>query len=83
MEKINYRKQKLDMVRLLRIIASGSEAGALSRRSSRVAESALAGRLELLSRLGIRPKWEAARYEVEEMIGQYELILNSVWCNSI
>jgi len=69
MEKINYRKQELDWVdRLLRIIESGSEAAVSSKWSSNGAEQALASRPELLSGLGIRPKWKATRSEVEEMV---------------
>ena len=69
MEKINYRKQELDLVdRLLRIIEAGSVA------LRQVREPATNEQLWYLSRLGIYPKWTATRQEASEMIALSKLV---------
>ncbi|MCK5616245.1 hypothetical protein KAR91_81035 [Candidatus Pacearchaeota archaeon] len=71
MEKINYRKQELNLAdRLVSFLES--------RRIGRVAEPATNRQLGLLGRLGIRPLWIATRREAEEMIAHYKTILSSV-----
>ena len=79
MEKINYRKQELDLVdRLLRIIESGSTSRPTSRHNGRVTQPATPQQLRLLSEHGIRPLWVATEQEAEEMIVHYKAILRSV-----
>ncbi len=70
MEKINYRKQELDLAdRLMDFFEA--------RRIGRVTEPATSGQLRLLGRLGIRPLWIVTRKEAEEMIVHYKTILDS------
>ena len=79
MEKINYRKQELDLVdRLLRIVEPRASYSRQAKRAGRVTEPATAKQLWLLVKLGIYPKWEATRQEAEEMIIHYKLILATV-----
>lgn len=79
MEKINYRKQELDLVdRLLRIVESRASSDGQAKRAVRVTEPATAKQLGLLARLGIYPKWQATRQEASEMISNYKLILATV-----
>ena len=79
MEKINYRKQELDLVdRLLRIIESGCTSRPTSRHNDRVTQPATHKQLRLLSEHGIRPLWVATEQEAEEMIVHYKAILRSV-----
>ena len=79
MEKINYRKQELDLVdRLLQIVESGANSNRQVKQVGRVTEPATAKQLGLLAKLGIYPKWEATRKEAEEMIIHYKLILATV-----
>ena len=74
MEKINYRKQELDLVdRMLQIV----ESSRLVSNVGRVTDPATEQQLGLLRRLGIRPKWEATRIEAEELIVHYKLVLSS------
>ena len=74
MGKINYRKQSLDLVdRLLSIVESAEDCQTVGR----VTEPATERQLRLLQELGIRPLWIATRYEAEEMISHYKVILNS------
>jgi len=78
MEKINYRKQELDLVdRLLRIIESDATSSVSSRCSGRITDPATERQLRLLGRLGIRPLWEATRLEAEELIVHYQAVLSS------
>jgi hypothetical protein len=73
MEKINYRKQELDLVdRLLKIIESGSNP---RQHVARVADSATGKQLEQLSRHGIRPLLKATKQDAEELIANYKAIL--------
>jgi hypothetical protein len=78
MEKINYRKQELDLVdRLLRIIESGAASRPASRHTERVTQYATREQLRILSEQGIRPLWNATEQEAEELIGNYKAILKS------
>lgn len=71
MEKINYRKQELNLAdRLVSFLES--------RRIGRVTDPATNRQLGLLGRLGIRPLWIATWREAEEMILHYKAILSSV-----
>ncbi|MFA6186361.1 MAG: hypothetical protein WC770_03995 [Phycisphaerae bacterium] len=71
MEKIKYHKQeKKSADRPLRLSESGQ--------ASIITEPATKEQLMLLSSLGIYPKWQATRYEAQEMIDYHQLILNSV-----
>jgi hypothetical protein len=79
MEKINIYEQEPDFIeRPLRDIESGSNSRLQSRPAGKVTEPATKGQLMLLNRLGIYPKWQATRYEAQEMIDYHQLILNSV-----
>ena len=79
MEKINYRKQELDLVdRLLRIVESRASSDGQAKQAGRVTEPATAKQLGLLAKLGIVPNWEATKQEASEMISHYELILATV-----
>ena len=79
MEKINYRKQELDLVdRLLRIIESGGTSRPTSWHNERVTQPATPKQLRLLSEHGIRPLWVATELEADEMILHYKAILRSV-----
>jgi hypothetical protein len=85
MEKINYNKQEQDLVDrlegLLGRLEHFLEAERRSRpvrRTGRVTEPATRRQLELLANLGIYPKWHATRYEADEMIFNYRIILDSV-----
>ncbi len=79
MEKINYRKQELDLVdRLLRIVEPRASHSRQAKQAGRVTEPATAKQLWLLAKHGICPKWEATRKEAEEMIIHYKLILATV-----
>ena len=76
MEKINCRKQELDLVdRLMSFLESGSNS---RQHVGRVTEPATRRQLGLLSRLGIRPLWIASEHELEEMIVHYRTVLESV-----
>jgi hypothetical protein len=71
MEKINYHKQeKKSADRPLRLSESGQ--------ASIITEPATKEQLRHLGRLGIYPKWQATRYEAQEMIDYHQLILNTV-----
>jgi hypothetical protein len=79
MEKINYNKQEQDLVdRLLKLFDARLNSYAPARRTGRVTEPASKRQLELLANLGIYPKWQATRYEADEMICDYKAILRSV-----
>jgi hypothetical protein len=76
MEKINYRKQELDLVdRLLRIIESGATSKASFEHTERESDQATDEQLRLLNRLGIRPLWKATKQDAEELIANYKAIL--------
>ena len=78
MEKINYRKQELDLVdRLLRIIESGAASRPASLHTERVTQLATDRQLRILSEHGIRPLWNATEQEAAEMIMHYKAILRS------
>ena len=77
MKKINYNKQEQDLVdRLLGLLEAESRSRP-ARQTGRVTEPASRKQLELLANFGIYPKWQATRYEAEEMIVNYRLIINS------
>jgi len=79
MEKINLYEQEQDFInRPLHDVESGDNSRLQSRQTGRVTEPATEGQLRLLNRLGIYPKWQATRYEAQEMIDYHQLILNSV-----
>jgi hypothetical protein len=76
MEKINYRKQELDLVdRLLRIIESGATSKAPFEHKERASDQATDEQLRLLNRLGLRPLWKATKQDAEELIANYKAIL--------
>lgn len=79
MEKINIYEQEPDFIEMpLHDIESGSNSRVQSDRAGRVTEPATKVQLRHLGRLGIYPKWQATRYEAQEMIDYHQLILNSV-----
>jgi hypothetical protein len=79
MKKIKYPNQeKRSADRILRLTKSDSNSHSQQSRTGSVTEPATKDQLRLLSRLGIYPKWQATRYEAQEMIDYHQLILNSV-----
>lgn len=79
MKKINYNKQETDFVdRLLRLLEAERFARLPEKQPVRVTEPATREQLGLLAKLGIYPKWQATRYEADEMICHYRLVLGSV-----
>jgi hypothetical protein len=79
MEKITIYEQEPDFIeRPLRDIESGDNSHVRSAKAGEVTEPATKAQLRLLGGLGIYPKWQATRYEAQEMIDYHQLILNSV-----
>ena len=79
MEKINYYKQEQDLTdRLLRLLDKRGNYSRPKKQAGLVTEPASSKQLELLAKLGIYPKWQATRYEADEMICNYRTILRSV-----
>jgi hypothetical protein len=79
MEKINYNKQEQNLVdRLLLLVDARLNSHVPARHTGRVTEPATREQLGLLAKLGIYPKWQATRYEADEMICHYRLVLGSV-----
>lgn len=78
MEKINYHEHERELLDRLERFLEARRPTRLARSSGRVTEPATKQQLELLADLGIYPKWQATRYEAEEMICNYKLILSSV-----
>lgn len=79
MKKIDYHQQESDLLdRLQQMLERERNARRRERQPGRVTEPATAEQLGLLAKLGIYPKWQATRYEAEEMICDYKLILGSV-----
>ncbi|MEN6384770.1 MAG: hypothetical protein ABFD79_06195 [Phycisphaerales bacterium] len=75
MKKIKYNKQEMNLVDRLDRLIGLLEA---ERRSvTEVTDRASEDQLELLAKLGIRPKWQATRQEAYEMICHYRLILKT------
>jgi hypothetical protein len=80
MKKINYSKQELDLVdRLLGLLKAERFARLVEKQPGQVTEPATRQQLGVLARLGIYPKWQATRYEAEEMICHYRQILGTVF----
>jgi hypothetical protein len=77
MKKINYNKQERDLVDRLLGLLEPKILSRPARQTGRVTEPASRKQLEILANLGIYPKWQATRYEAEEMIVNYKLIVSS------
>ena len=78
MEKINYHEHERDLLDRLERFLEARRPARPARPTGRVTEPASKQQLETLANLGIYPKWQATRYEAEEMICHYRLILGSV-----
>lgn len=78
MEKINYHEQERELLDRLERFLEARRPSRPARPTGRVTEPATRKQLEILANLGIYPKWQATRYEAEEMIVHYKLILGSV-----
>jgi|GEM_PF-5360510 hypothetical protein len=78
MEKINYYEQERDLLDRLERFLEAERQPRPERPTGRVTEPATREQLGLLAKLGIYPKWQATRYEADEMICHYKLILGSV-----
>jgi hypothetical protein len=79
MKKIKYDKQERDLAdRLLQILKGERYSRLPVKQPGQVTDPATREQLGLLASLGIRPKWQATRYEADEMICHYKLILGSV-----
>jgi hypothetical protein len=78
MEKINYYEHERDLLDRLERFLEAERQPRPVRSTGRVTEPATREQLGLLAKLGIYPKWQATRYEADEMICHYKLILGSV-----
>ena len=78
MEKINYHKHEQDLLDRLERFLEAERQPRPARPAGRVTEPATRDQLGLLAKLGIYPKWHATRFEADEMICHYKLILGSV-----
>jgi len=79
MEKITIYEQEPDFIEIpLQDDESGDNFRVRSGQREKVTEPATKVQLRHLGRLGIYPKWQATRYEAQEMIDYHQLILNSV-----
>lgn len=79
MEKITIYEQEPDFIEIpLQDDESGDKFRVRSGQMGKVTEPATKVQLRHLGRLGIYPKWQATRYEAQEMIDYHQLILNSV-----
>jgi hypothetical protein len=78
MEKINYHEHERELLDRLERFLEAARRPRPARTTGRVTEPASRKQLEILANLGIYPKWHATRYEAEEMISNYKLILGSV-----
>jgi len=78
MEKINYHKHERDLLDRLERFLEAERQPRPARQTGRVTEPASKKQLELLANFGIYPKWQATRFEADEMICNYKLILGSV-----
>ena len=76
MEKINYHKHEQDLVDRLGRFLQTKRQSRPARSTGRVTEPATREQLGLLAKLGIYPKWDATRFEADEMIFNYKLILS-------
>ena len=78
MDKINDYEHERELLDRLERFLEARRPSRPARPTGRVTEPATKKQLETLANLGIYPKWHATRYEAEEMICNYKLILRSV-----